>query len=369
MRACPFCGFNEGWVYPYSEDNIFIPKTDVRATHRVVCVVCGSEGPPATSAEMAEKKWDGLLKKPRFKDPKEFKKALKEMDGGVSSPMSTLTNTPGMGNAQPASQAAMTGAQQTADSAKGSGDRWDASIGKPATQAANESLNEMNLNPYDKIGMMMAKKLGVELPFKKKDSRTNTIKQRNWEELDEDQEKSPESIDDYVKDPDKVFRNAKKRKVGKTNESRFELETLDNYIKASKHVPDHPLTLVKKTMIKEEDLRTEEVTKDIKAKEALEKLGIAFEYKPAKSGKNRVFIKDPMKDVLSKLKEGGWEEYGKNPENTIRKYTKEDRILTIFADGKDLPRATLTPKSQEAAKEHAVVRKVVPGSINPYLKS
>ena len=76
-----------------------------------------------------------------------------------------------------------------------------------------------------------------------------------------------------------------------------------------------------------------------------------------------------MKDVLDTLKEGGWEEYGKNPENTIRKYMKGDQILTIYADGKDLPRATVTPKDQEEASEKLVIRKVVPGSINPYLKS
>ena len=29
------------------------------------------------------------------------------------------------------------------------------------------------------------------------------------------------------------------------------IETIDSYLKASKHVPDHPLTLVKKDLIKE----------------------------------------------------------------------------------------------------------------------
>ncbi len=46
--------------------------------------------------------------------------------GGVSGPISTLGNTPGMGNAQPAASAS-TGALDGAP--KGSGDKFDASIG------------------------------------------------------------------------------------------------------------------------------------------------------------------------------------------------------------------------------------------------
>jgi hypothetical protein len=464
MRACPFCGSGETRVIPV--DDSWTEAKNIR----VVCNTCDAMGTPADNPEQAKRFWDGVLAKSddAFKryigesweddDPKTAylrAKWEKQMDnpdndyipfqewldeygefysrkfneegmGGVSAPMSTLNNTPGVGNATPA----------TADgNSIGSGDRWDSSIGKIHTQATNES----NLNPYDKIGMMMAKKMGVEPPFKQKDSRTNTIVQNQWEELDEDQEKDPESIDDYVRDPDKVFRNAKKRKVA--NETRYELETLDNYIKASKHVPDHPLTLVKKKMIKEEmgaktrdiiknlskivltlieqgyddwddisgemyrrlkphqftffekysreienevdkildpgvfesvneeDLRTQEATKDENAKYALENLGIAYEFKDAKSGKKRVFIKDKMKDVLDKLKAGGWEEFGRNPEDTIRKYSKGDNILTIYAEGKQLPRATLTLKNQEETSEKLIIRKVVPGSINPYLKS
>jgi len=56
---------------------------------------------------------------------KRIKKSVKESDmGGVSAPMATLNNTPGMGNAQPASMAAMSGAQQYDQSARGSGDLW-----------------------------------------------------------------------------------------------------------------------------------------------------------------------------------------------------------------------------------------------------
>jgi hypothetical protein len=46
--------------------------------------------------------------------------------GGVTAPYSTLYNVPGVGNVVPASLAAMTGQQQTASAAKGSGDKWPA---------------------------------------------------------------------------------------------------------------------------------------------------------------------------------------------------------------------------------------------------
>ena len=46
--------------------------------------------------------------------------------GGVSTPYATLYNVPGVGNAQPASQAATTGGQFTGDAVKGSGDKWPA---------------------------------------------------------------------------------------------------------------------------------------------------------------------------------------------------------------------------------------------------
>jgi transcriptional regulator of heat shock response len=58
-----------------------------------------------------------------------MKKLVKEDLGGVSAPMSTPFNTPGVGNAQPASMAAMTGAQQTSPNALGSGDKWGNSLG------------------------------------------------------------------------------------------------------------------------------------------------------------------------------------------------------------------------------------------------
>ena len=276
--------------------------------------------------------------------------------GGVGTPMSTLTNTPGVGTAVPA------GSSMNTDGAAGSGDAWgDSSLGM--------QTNEGNLNPYDKIGAMMAKKMGVPQPFKKKDSRTNTIEQNHWEELDEDQPDNTTDIDEYIKNPDKVMNNAKKRKV--VNEEAFQLQTLDDYAKASQHVPDHPLTSVKKKepkLIKEETVRDEQALKDENAKPELEKLGIAFEFKPAKSGKKRTFIATPIRDVLELIEKSEWEVYGKNPENTIRKWVKGDDILTIYADGKDRPRATLTKKEEQEVAESVVIKKVVSASINPYMK-
>jgi len=371
MRACPFCGYDEGWT---KEQSYAKPPK-----FRVECNKCGAVGPEARSHEMAEKKWDGLLAK--INDEDKFEEALREMDGAPAGFIG-IGSTPGMGNAQPASSAAMTGAQQTSSDSIGSGDKWDSSIGKMHTQESlkeiwdlnpldhskaykilskmhagedvsdddeewfydtisknnDKHLKENNLNPYDKIGAMMAKKMGIKQPFKKKDSRTNTIEQV---EIDEDAQE----------------------------EKKFKIPTLDTYQKASQHVPDHPLTSVKKKKVNEEELREVEALKDVKAKEALSKLGVAFEFKPAKSGKNRVFITDPMRDVLNKLKEAGWEEYGRNPENTIRKFENNEKILTIYADGKELPRATLAPKNEEQTAESFVIRKVVPNSINPYLKS
>jgi hypothetical protein len=62
-----------------------------------------------------------------FPDPKRknrLKKYIKEDMGGVSAPMATLGNTPGMGNAAPAQQAATTGNQFYQSGSKGSGDNW-----------------------------------------------------------------------------------------------------------------------------------------------------------------------------------------------------------------------------------------------------
>jgi len=85
--------------------------------------------------------------------------------GGVSAPMATLNNTPGMGNAQPAAKAS-TGSL-SGSSSTGSGDKFDASIGHINTQAPAKKITEENINPHDKLGVAMAKKMGIPLNFKK----------------------------------------------------------------------------------------------------------------------------------------------------------------------------------------------------------
>ena len=155
MRACPFCGFDEGWTQSNYDENTFY----------IQCHVCGSRGPESKTREGAEKKWNGILKNV---DDVEFKSTLGENLMGAGA-------TPGMGNAVPASTAAMTGSQQASSSAIGSGDKWggDASIGKPAVQ-------EQNINPYDKIGTMMAKKMNVPMTFEKgKDQSVKHVKQKD----------------------------------------------------------------------------------------------------------------------------------------------------------------------------------------------
>ena len=104
----------------------------------------------------------------------EFGEWVNEEMGGTSAPMGNLTNTPGMGNAQPAKTSAMTGSQQASDSATGSGDKFDSSIGPMHTQAktvseklAEDELDEENINPHDKLGTAMAKKMGVPMTFEK----------------------------------------------------------------------------------------------------------------------------------------------------------------------------------------------------------
>jgi len=271
--------------------------------------------------------------------------------GGVSTPGATLYNVPGIGNATPATTTNM--------STMGSGDSWsngeengkiekkkkkkkkkaEGPFEKPATQAVAES----NINPYDKIAAMMGKKMGVKSPFKKGDSRTNTVKQEFFEEAEEPS---------------------------------FKLPTLDQYQKAAEHVPPHSLEKRKdkrKNKVNEEDInpgtREQETLKDSKAKNILKNLGIPFIYKEAPSGKHRVYIKGMnINDVVKKLKDLDWEEVGKNDENTIKKFHKDGNELAIFADGKDLPRITL--KNIEGGDnmiESVLTKKTVSNSLEPYI--
>jgi len=86
-----------------------------------------------------------------FPDPKRKKRLVKE---NVGAPMATLGNTPGIGNAVPAQQAATTGNQFYQSATKGSGDLWGAKPKKKKkgrkVKLVKESLNEENINPYDK---------------------------------------------------------------------------------------------------------------------------------------------------------------------------------------------------------------------------
>jgi len=132
-----------------------------------------------------------------------FSRAIKieENVGGVSAPLSTSMNTPGMGNAQPSSMAATTGVQQYSNSAKGSGDKWNA-LGKPYQQGNSpkkkrkvykkkrktneqfypsleeDTIEESSISPYDKLGVAMAKKMGVPIYFKK--GKKQTTHQKNF---------------------------------------------------------------------------------------------------------------------------------------------------------------------------------------------
>ena len=108
-----------------------------------------------------------LIKAPEIKE---------DAMGGVSAPMATLYNVPGMGNAVPPS---------STTNGIGSGDKWGNTIGgKPYTQSGQpkkkkkvmkkrakkvkEDLKENNVNPYDKLGQSMLKRAKVKSVFKKK---------------------------------------------------------------------------------------------------------------------------------------------------------------------------------------------------------
>jgi hypothetical protein len=133
MKECPFCGYDEGWVRETPEG------------YKVICKVCGGEGPPAKTYDMSRKKWDGILNKIESQD--KFEEALKEMEGGVSTPAATLTNVPGVGDAQPAAFAAMTGAQQYDSGAIGSGDKWGGS--EPKKKKKKKATTKHKISSYE----------------------------------------------------------------------------------------------------------------------------------------------------------------------------------------------------------------------------
>ena len=164
MNVCPFCNYDEGWV----RESSLNPNK-----YTVICKVCGAIGPESTTREGAEDKWNGTLKD---LDAQQIR-----LSENVGAPMTTLTNTPGMGNAQPASVAAMTGSQQMSSSCIGSGDKWDnggkkKKNKKRKTKKFYPSLEEESINPYDKIGVYMAKKMKVPVYFKK--GKNQSVKQK-----------------------------------------------------------------------------------------------------------------------------------------------------------------------------------------------
>lgn len=355
---------------------------------------------------------------------------VNEMDGGgapaggVSAPMATLTNTPGMGNATPAPSAGL-----NTDGPSGSGDKWgddekpkkkkkkinlqesydfmdnidpeytgkqyvgynnrrwevidyrrhrdpevlinpllnpykngpasmsNARIG-PVWVAVNQlddDVNEMNTNPYDKIASMMSKKMGVKQPFKKKDSKTNTIKQHTIDEIS-----------------------------GTKNS--FNIQTLDSYEKAAELVPRHPLQGKKKKTkkVNEEISETpaqEESNKNLDAKNELADLGIPYIYKEAQSGRMRVYLKMNVNKAIELLEENEWEEVdvNNNPANTVKMFHKGDSELAVYTNNQKLPMVTMSPikikddedgviDATESNESIKPLRKLISNTLEPYMK-
>jgi hypothetical protein len=103
----------------------------------------------------------------------------------IGSPMVTTGNVPGMGNAIPPS---------ATTNNTGSGDKWNNTLGpyqqkepkkkkifkrkKKTNEQFYPSLKEDNISPYDKLGTAMAKKMGVQMVFKK--GKGQTVKQKKF---------------------------------------------------------------------------------------------------------------------------------------------------------------------------------------------
>ena len=124
-----------------------------------------------------------------------LKKEMNENEGGAPAAFTGAGSNPGMGNAQPAGTAAMTGSQQGSSDAIGSGDKFDSSIGPMHTQA--KSVTESNINPHDKLGVAMAQKMGIAIPFKKGKGDKDVEQKR----VDEDPDLSSEVVtfEDWAK--------------------------------------------------------------------------------------------------------------------------------------------------------------------------
>jgi hypothetical protein len=243
--------------------------------------------------------------------------------GGVSAPMATLNNVPGIGSAVPP------GASGTL----GSGDRWDNSsakkskkkkktkgpFGKPATQAKGAKIiKESNINPYDKGAQMIAAAMDheVEFPFGQVDSVTNTVKQKDYD-------KQPRLKSAYTKKSTK----------------KYEIMSFDEF--------------QQKLFEGEEETGDKEALKYINGKNELKKIGISFVFKMIDEKHQIAFIKDDEDDVEEKLKEDGWKKGDTETKKTgkIDVYTKDDETLSIYTGEFDHPYVTLVKTQKEESPE------------------
>jgi hypothetical protein len=241
--------------------------------------------------------------------------------GGVSAPMATLNNVPGVGNAVPPG----------ANGALGSGDRWDnktakpkrkkkvrGPFGKPTTQSKNTKIiKESNINPYDKGAQMIAAQMDhdVEFPFEKVDSVTNTVKQKDYD-------KQPRLKSAYTKKETK----------------KYEILTYDEF---------------RQKLFEGEDTGDKEALKYTHGKNLLKKVGIAFVFKMIDEKHQIAFIKDDMEEVEEKLKEDGWKKGEEETKKTgkIDTYTKDDETLSIYTGEFDHPYVTLIKTEKEEEPE------------------
>jgi hypothetical protein len=244
--------------------------------------------------------------------------------GGVCAPAATLNNVPGIGSAVPPG----------ANSAIGSGDRWDNDIansrkkkkkkakgpfGKPATQSKDAKIiKESNISPYDKIAQMMAAGMDhkVEFPFEALDSQTNTVKQKIYDE-------NIKLKSAYTHGPCK----------------KYEILSYDEF--------------AKKLFEGEEETGDKEALKYVNGKNELKKIGIAFVFKMIDDKHQIAFIKDDMKKVQEMLEEDGWKKGEEKTEKTgkVQPYAKDDQTLTVYTGEFDHPYVTLVNDKEKEEPE------------------
>jgi hypothetical protein len=165
MKPCPFCNSKDIDIYYDYVDNEYSSNL-----YFMICNICGTHGPTAQTQEMARKKWEGILLNKSIKDLEQLLK--EDAVGGVSAPMSTNMNTPGMGNAVP-------GSSNTNNI--GSGDKWSSSLGvhTQGLKLKKKRIKEGGfVNPYDTVGNAMLKKTKTPKLFKK--GKRGTVKQKKF---------------------------------------------------------------------------------------------------------------------------------------------------------------------------------------------